>query len=421
MINSNFNSLIFSRLSEKVKFIDKTVLDRIDFELNCIVELNLTEYFIIAAAISDICHENNILHSPGISSTSGSLVNYCLGITNINPLEYNLIFERFLNKDVCDYVNIAFCIANGKLDFLLNELLKIFPDKTITQFIYKFDFQGLKEKVIYNNEEFYKSESGHIIANKDEEIEAKKIKINDKEYYIFDNLIINDNKSLKFNFDILQMDTLEKLKKLIDKSQDIKHPYKLSYDDPLVYNFLLKDDLNGLFCFSQNDARKMIPDFKPSNIIDLTIVDALAKPWLYDLFKQITSNKHNGYDRLMNNEEFNDILNETYGFLLFQETFLQLINIFAKFSLQKAEYYRILLTKCLSTNTILLFRNDFERACYENSSLDEVEIKLLSKFIIENVQYSISKSHYLSRAMIGYWTAYYKFYYNDFFKEIFEI
>ncbi|XBT18842.1 MAG: DNA polymerase III subunit alpha [Candidatus Shikimatogenerans sp. AspAUS03] len=91
--------LVYKGLKKKIKNINVKIVNRIKYELKIINKINFSNYFLIVKRIINKAKKMNILVGPGRGSVGGSLVAYCLGITNINPLKYNLLFERFLNKD----------------------------------------------------------------------------------------------------------------------------------------------------------------------------------------------------------------------------------------------------------------------------------------------------------------------------------
>ena len=112
---------VLSGLKSKLPSINESVLNRMNYELKVIEDYNLVEYYLVYIEIIKICNDKNFLRSPGRGFAAGSLVNYGLDITKINPLENDLLFERFINTKIKETVNIAIDIPQGKrYDLILN-------------------------------------------------------------------------------------------------------------------------------------------------------------------------------------------------------------------------------------------------------------------------------------------------------------
>ena len=119
---SSLSSLVYKGAGLKHLEINDMVLDRLNHELTIIEKLNLIDYFLIYSKIVGICNARNLLRSYGRSSSCGSLVNYCLDISKINPLMEGLIFERFLNPDISTFADIDIDIPVGHQETIIEQL-----------------------------------------------------------------------------------------------------------------------------------------------------------------------------------------------------------------------------------------------------------------------------------------------------------
>jgi DNA polymerase-3 subunit alpha len=197
------------------------------------------------------------------------------------------------------------------------------------------------------------------------------------------------------------------------------HPYKLPLNDIETYNFFATGDLSKIFQCTSEIFKEVSQDFKPSSIRELTILNALCRPKSMDFIPTLDNNKKYGYEHFLN-EELDLLFNETFGLLIYQETFMHIVHKFSRMSYGEADIYRKILLKNEDKQKTKEFEEKFVHGCKINSSLSKTEILQLSKLIIISMPFSFLKSHSLSYAIISYWCAFYKTHFAKEYDQIFH-
>jgi len=132
-------------LREKIKDVTQAETDRLNSELEVIINMKFSGYFLIVADFIKQAKANNILVGPGRGSSAGSLVCYALGITNVNPLDYNLLFERFLNPERISMPDIDIDFQDDKRDEVINYSKQKYGENSVSQIV---TFNRLKTKAV---------------------------------------------------------------------------------------------------------------------------------------------------------------------------------------------------------------------------------------------------------------------------------
>ena len=426
MDDANFKELekkVLDGATKKLQYIDDLIKDRLNSELNTINQLNLAEYFLICSKIIDICNKNGYLRSPGRGTAPGSLVNYCLDITKINPLKYDFIFQRFLNTEISKNVNIVIDIPYGHRQDIIEELMIELSDYEIAELLYHPDadidktFQVAK----YNNSEYSIHPCCTIISKSLNDIELEQTKINNRYYFVVDNYKEEVNKIDHSRFDILEIKYLKRLEEILRRLENKCHPYGINLNDPDVYELFCTGETANIFQYSTISIIKILKDFQPSTIQDLSIINALFRPGGIEYLPKVMHNKLNGYNNtFFSDERVNELLKETYGIIVYQETIMHLANKIAGMEMNLADTYRIILKETKDVSKIKQFTKDFKRGSLNNSNLSVLEINKLTKMVLKSIPYAFNKSHSLSYSIIGYWGAFYKTHFREDFDLIFD-
>ena len=391
---ASLKSLVYKGAMLKQLEINDIVLDRLNYELSIIEALNLIDYFLVYSKIIEICDSHNILRSYGRGSACGSLVNYCLDITKINPLLEGLIFERFLNPELAASVDIDIDISCGHQKMILEELKSELPNLFIYNLAIIPTSGGEKYETVIINDVSYKKHPCAIIISPDKMPLPIGI-YNGMEYYY-----TNDSRNTKFlenyKFDVLELDYLNKLESIVKLIGDEYHPYKLPLTDKKVFDFFKNGDLSNIFQFSVDSMHEILHDFEPNSIHDLTIINAVFRPYALNNIPSLIKNKRHGYiDPYKSDNRVGKILADTYGILVYQETFMYLLNAIAGFSYAEADRHRRILHKKNDTAKISEFSSKFKSGCRKNSSLNSDEIDQLEIMILEKAPIAFNKSHSL--------------------------
>jgi len=463
--------LTYTGAKERYIDISPEVQERIDFELFTIRTMGFAGYFLIVADF--IKHGRNIgvFIGPGRGSAAGSVVAYCTGITNIDPLKYNLLFERFLNPDrksmpdidtdfddagrqkVIDYVvekygknQVAQIITYGSmaartsiqdvgrvLDMPLSEvnaLKKLVPDTLgITlqgaidqvpelQAIYKAtDLRGTVLREAAKLEGSVRNTGVHaagiIIAPYDltDIVPVATAKDSDLLVTQYDGRVIEDAGVIKMDF--LGLKTLTILKdalRLIKQNHGVEIDIDyIPLDDVQTFELYQRGDTNGTFQFESDGMQMYLRDLKPDKFEDLIAMNALYRPGPIEYIPNFIKRKH-GYEPItFDLADMEEYLGETYGITVYQEQVMLLSQKLAGFSKGDADVLR----KAMGKKQLDVL-NKMEAQFMEGAAAKGHPKDKLTKIWNDwkaFAQYAFNKSHSTCYAFVAYQTAYLKAHY----------
>ena len=415
--HEQLKALFYKGARNKNLIITDSVLDRITFELSEIEILGFTDYFILFSRIVEICNELNILRSCGRGSATSSLVNYCLDITKINPISEGLIFEQFVSPKQNKIPDIDIDVPKGQQKKVIEKLKQKFPEYNAYFIAFSPQTESDYDDVVYNNTIYKKHPCGVIITT--EKLTDSTFVYEEQEFYYTAD-IAND-KYYQSKIDILELEYLNRLQLIVNEIGEEYHPYRLPLNDKQVFDFFTSGELENIFQFDTNSQKKILTQFKPNSIHDLTIINAMFRPNLLNFIPIIIRNKFDSEDRFgIRDKRVSEILKETYGFLIYQETFLHLSKEIAGISYEEAALWKRKIWRDKSNKESISFRNVFSNGCREHSSLNEFEIESLTWLVSEMLNLLFQKSHSISYTQIGYWGAYYKTHFRAHFEKAFN-
>ena len=383
---------------------DKTVIERLDYELSVINRMGYVDYYLIVADFVNYAKNNNIPVGPGRGSGAASLAAYCIGITGVDPLKYNLYFERFLNPErvsMPDF-DIDFCYVNRQkvIDYVIEKygsdrvsqivtfgtmaaraairdvgramdvpyavcdrIAKLIPHAvgmTISRAL-----EGSKElRDLYENDSQVK-ELIDMSLNlegmpRHASTHAAGVVISDKPVAEHVPLAVNDEAvvtqytmtSLE-ELGLLKMDFLglRNLTVIEDAQRYIreKNPdfdiEKIPLDDTPTYNMMGKGLTDGVFQFESDGMKNVLRQFGPSSIEDLTAILSLYRPGPMDSIPKYIHNRHNPQDISYETPLLKPILEVTYGCIVYQEQVMQVFRALAGYSLGRADIVRRAMAK----------------------------------------------------------------------------
>ncbi len=450
---------------------------RLSYELNIINQMGFCNYFLVVYDFIKYAKQNNILVGPGRGSAAGSLVSYVLGITDIDPLKYNLLFERFLNSErktmpdidtdfpdnkrqqVIDYViskygskNVAGIITFGTLGikqvirdvsrvlnvplYKVDALSKFVPNMThesLKEFykqneLFKMRIDSDKEltkmfKIAQKLEGFPRHTSSHAAGVIMSEIpldEVIPLTFSDNMYLSSYSMeYLEDLGLLKMDF--LGLKNLTIISNILD---DIKLNYNqdinftnIPLDDKESIELFAKADTLGIFQFESTGMRNFLKRLQPSNFEDIFAAIALFRPG--------PSENIDTYIKRKNHEEkveyldpcLEPILANTYGIIIYQEQIIQVANIFAGYSLGEADVLR----RAMSKKKVDLLKQEEEK--FIKKSIAKGHSYELSKkifdLILKFAGYGFNRSHSVAYSLIAYKMAYLKTHYKpEFFANL---
>ncbi|MEG0069093.1 DNA polymerase III subunit alpha [Cetobacterium sp.] len=466
--------IVYKGLSQRYPSgLNEELLKRVEYELDVILKMGYEEYFIVVWDFISYAKGKNIPIGPGRGSAAGSLVAYALKITDLDPIKYNLIFERFLNPerismpdidiDICqerrgeviDYVTkkygedkVAQIITFGRmkaraalrdvgrvLDINLakvDKVAKLIPTFTTLEGALK---ESLELREMYSEDKEIRNlidlsqrlenkvrhasiHAAGVVITKEPLTDVVPLYSDNKDKTISTQYQMKELEELGLlKMDFLGLRNLTNIQRTIDyiketKGKNIKLE-EIPLDEKDVYKMLSKGDSLGVFQLESTGIRKILVQLKPNKFEDLIALLALYRPGpLGSGMVESFINCKNGVEEIRYpHPSLEKILKETYGVILYQEQVMKIANIMANYSLGEADLLRRAMGK--KQATIMLENRDkfIERATKNNYSKEKAEeiFDLIDKF----AGYGFNKSHSAAYAMIAYWTAYFKFLYPE--------
>jgi DNA polymerase-3 subunit alpha len=403
--------LVYNGARSKKLPLTDIVLDRLSYELSIIEKQGFSDYFILYSRIIEVCNELNLLRSYNRGSAANSIVNYCLDITKINPIEENLIFERFILPQQIKLPDIDIDIPKGHQKNVIEKLKQKYPEYN-AYFIASLLRKETDYKDVFYNNTVYKKHPCGIIITTEKLSNLNTFLYEEQEYYLALNQQAKDE-IYDVTFDLVEQEVLNRLQIIVNQIGEKYHPYKLPLNDEKVFNLFTTGDLDNIFLFNYPTLKPLLAQFKPNSIYDLSIIFAMYRPPLTDYIPTIIHNKFNGNNNYFYSDaRVSDILNETYGILIYQETFLKLLIEIAGLNFDEAEIWRRNIMRDKSNTEINAFIPIFNKGCKKHSTLNDIEITSLTNLIVNMINYTFPKTHSLSYSIIGYWCAYYKTYFK---------
>lgn len=440
---------------------------RLEYELDIILKMHFEDYFLVVYDYIKYAKQNGILVGPGRGSAAGSLVSYCLGITDVDPIKYNLLFERFLNPEritmpdidtdfpdtkrgkVIEYVkqkygenNVAGIITFGTLGGRasvrdVGRVLMISP-KYIDIICKKIPFKGTlkqlkhsdkeinmmienddKLKLLYNIVNLIEGNKRHtsihaagiVISYKplDEVIPIKPSEDINLTEYTMDYL--EELGLIKMDFlGIKNLSIIDNvIKNINQKTQKQLAFNKIPFDDPKVMKLFEEGETTGIFQFESEGMKRFLKDLKPKNFIDLCNAIALFRPGPASNIPSFIKRKEGKEKIEYIDESLEPILKETYGIIVYQEQIMLIAQNFAGYTLAEAD----LLRRAMSKKKYEILKNEetrFIEKSIKNNKTKE-KSKELFDLILAFAGYGFNKSHSVSYSIVAYKMAYLKYYF----------
>jgi DNA polymerase-3 subunit alpha len=445
------------------------IIERLDFELGTIERMGFPGYFLIVQDFIQEGKKMNVSIGPGRGSAAGSAVAYAIGITNVDPIKYNLLFERFLNPDrismpdmdidfddegrekVIDYViekygknQVAQIITYGTmaakscirdvgrvLKVPLSEtdrMAKLIPDgvgiklkdafKDVEELrTLKADLKDIRGKTLQLAEILEGSvrhrgihAAGVIIAPDDIKKYVPICTAKDSELFVtqFDGKYIENAGMLKMDF--LGLKTLTIIKdalKLIEKNHQIIIDIDaIPFDDAKTYELFQRGETVGIFQFESDGMQKYLKELKPDSFEDLIAMCALYRPGPMDYIPNYINRKHGKEAVEYDSPEMEVYLKETYGITVYQEQVMLLSQKLANFTKGKADELRKAMGKKDKAKLDSLY-SLFVEGCKANAIDEKIFNKIWADWE-KFASYAFNKSHSTCYAYVAFQTAYLK-------------
>ena len=464
--------LVQQKALEKFGSISEEQQKRIDYELGIIGQMGFPAYFLITADFIAFARQKDIPVGPGRGSAAGSLVAFILEITDIDPLEHNLLFERFLNPERVSMpdIDIDFCIEKREqvieyvtqkygrecvsqiitfgtlaaraalkavarvLDVPFAEsdrLAKMIPAMPGTKLI---DAVGDKTELgmeAKNNPQVKELvdlalkiegtacnvgvHAAGVVISKDPLTEVVPVQLS-KEGGVVSAYPMGDLEKLgllKMDFlGLRNLTIIENTVKLVEQNTGDKVNMRhLPLDDKKVYTMLTEGETDGIFQLESAGMRALVKDLKPSVFEDVGALVALYRPGPLNsgMVKQFVDRKHGRAEVSYQHPALEPILKDTYGTIVYQEQIMQIAQSLAGYSLGQADLLRRAMGK-KKAEVMEKERAGFLAGCEQNN----VDTKLATELfdtMSEFAAYCFNRSHSAAYALVAYQTAYLKAHY----------
>ncbi|MBN2096150.1 DNA polymerase III subunit alpha [Candidatus Peregrinibacteria bacterium] len=452
---------------------EQVLTDRLNYELKIIKDMGFVGYFLIVWDFVKWAKDQRIVVGPGRGSAAGALVSYTLDITEIDPLKYNLLFERFLNParismpdidldfadnrrdEVIDYVadkygrdRVAQICTFGTMaaraavkdvgrvlgvPFVeMNEFAKLIPERPGTKLKEALE-QSPEMREVIEKSDIFKQVMDNALklegAVRHVSVHACAVVIADEPLTKYTALqhppkdeegIITqyEAKSLE-SLGLLKMDflglknltILQTALKVIDRTKGKKINRKeIPINDRKTYALLARGETTGVFQLESAGMKRYLKELKPTEFEDIIAMVSLYRPGPMEWIPDYIKGKHGRKEITYIHASLKPILKTTYGIAIYQEQILQIAQEFAGFSLGEADILRRAIGKKIITELEAQREKFIEGAIIKGHKKD-LAIKIFEKVIEPFAGYGFNKSHAACYAMIAYQTAYLKAHY----------
>jgi DNA polymerase-3 subunit alpha len=443
--------------------------ERLAFEIEMIKRMMFSSYFLIVWDLIKYARDHSIPVGPGRGSVVGSLVAYSMRITEIDPLQYELFFERFLNPEriappdidmdfcmnrraevieyatkkygrecVCQIITFGTMAAKGvirdvgrSLDIPYGEvdrIAKLIPgelnatiDKALeqeprlTEEMKNPQIAKLIE-IARRLEGLSRHSSTHaagVVIAPEPLIELVPLQKTNKEE-ITTQYNMKDLESIGLlKMDFLALTTLTVIDNAVRRIREEKNIdldlSEIPLTDPQVYELFSKGSTNGIFQFESGGMKAELRRLKPERFEDLIALNALYRPGPMDMIPDFIRRKQGLVEVRYPHPALEEILKETYGIIVYQEQVMQIASNMAGFSLGQADILRKAMGKKLAS-VMLSMREKFIEGARKNNIAEKAAIQVFD-LMEQFAQYGFNKSHATAYALLAYQTAYLKVHY----------
>ncbi|MEM9331339.1 MAG: DNA polymerase III subunit alpha [Pseudomonadota bacterium] len=443
--------------------------ERLEFELNVIEQMKYPGYFLIVADFIKWAKEQGIPVGPGRGSGAGSLVAWALTITDIDPMQFSLLFERFLNPERVSMPDFDIDFCQERREEVIRYVQKKYGSDQVAQIITFGTLQAravLRDvgrvlqmpygqvdrlcKMVPNNPanpttlgEAIEGEPRLQEAAQEEDVVAQLFDISRKLEGLYRHasthaagIVIGDRKldqlvplyrdprsempvtqyNMKWveqaglvKFDFLGLKTLTVLEKALDFVEQSAPRIDLAHiplDDEKTYQMLTKGETVGVFQLESQGMRKALVGMRPDRFEDIIALVALYRPGPMDNIPTYNRRKHKEEMPDYYHEKIESILKETYGVIIYQEQVMQIAQILSGYSLGEADLLRRAMGKKIASE-MEAQRVRFVEGAVERG-VKKSEADAIFDLLAKFANYGFNKSHAAAYALVSYQTAYLK-------------
>ena len=464
---------------EEIKpLLSDEVNERIEYELGVVDKMGYNGYFLIVQDFINWGKDQGIIYGPGRGSAAGSLLAYAIKITEVNPLEYDLLFERFLNPDRISMPDIDTDIQDNRRDEVIeyctqkygkarvgnictfgkmmaknavrdvarvlevpyaeaDRIAKLVPDPVMGHHVKLKDAIKTEpdlKKVYETNptakevidfamrlEGTIRSHGVHacgVVIAPDDLVKFLPMEVSAKGPLAtqFPSTQVEELGLLKMDFlGLSNLSVIQQALRIIKKVYKREiNMNKLPLDDPKVYELFQRGDTTGVFQFESAGMKRYLRDLKPTKFDDLIAMNALYRPGPMQFIESFIKRRHGEEEITYLHPGLENSLKSTYGILIYQEQFMQASKEWCGFTGGQADTLR----KAVGKKKVKLMEQVkpqfIEGAVKVGGATEEIANKFWDQ-LLDFANYCFNKSHAACYALVAYWTAYLKTYYPDAF------
>lgn len=462
--------LVYGGLAKRYPGAGQDVVKRLEYELGCIEQMGYCGYFLVVHDYVRFAKENGIHVGPGRGSAAGSLVAYCLGITNIDPLRYGLLFERFLNPERVSMpdIDIDFCYVRRSevMDYLarkygsdhyaqiitfgtmaaraairdvgralglpyadVDKIAKLVPmEKDID--IGK-SIQNVPELAQLVNADPRLKELIELAQSiegmpRHASVHAAGVVITKDPLTDMVPLYKSSDGTITTQFEMGALEQLGLLKmdilglktltiigdtlEMVEKKRGVRIDIdKIALDEPEVFEMLSRGDSEAVFQVESAMFKRLLADVRPTCVEDIMALVALGRPGPITMAPDFAAGKKKPEAIKYLHPCMEEILEDTYGVMLYQEQVMKVASAFAGFSLGEADILRRAMGKKKPEEMEAMHKRFIEGAT--GRGVDERLAEQVYRLIERFAGYGFNASHSAAYGLITYQTAYLKYHY----------
>ena len=467
-----------SGLEKRYSPVSDELQKRLDYELGVIKSMGFVDYFLIVWDFIHFAKNNGVMVGPGRGSAAGSIVAYSLGITTVDPIKYGLIFERFLNPERVSMPDIDIDFAPNGRQKIIDYVVEKYGEGQVAQIItfgtmkaklairdvgraldipyaevdkvaklVPFDLKMTISKALdistelhalYENDPQIKelldtsmaleglprhasTHAAGVVITSEPIVNYVPLQLNSENF-----ITTQFTKDTVENLGLLKMDFLglrnltviENAVKIIKRTRGIDlNMDEIDYDCKEVYELISSGNTDGVFQLESAGMQSFMQELKPDTLEDVIAGIALYRPGPMEQIPRYIKSKKNPKTIKYKHPLLKNILDVTYGCMVYQEQVLEIVRTLAGYSLGKADSMRRVISKKKADQMVIERKNFIYGSddgdipgCIKNGIDEQTAISIFDE-INDFANYAFNKSHAAAYAFVTYQTAYLKTFY----------
>jgi DNA polymerase III subunit alpha len=447
-------------------------LKRLKKELTIINRMGFDDYFLIVWDVINFAHKHGIMTGPGRGSAAGSLVSFCLSITDVDPLKYGLLFERFLNEQRAQMPDIDLDIPDTERDIILQYVHDKYGHKHVSQIV-TFDTMAAKQalrdvgrtfnlsmtqmnewsnavpittgkmtlnmayqqsqklqNLVSDNElnkllfatasqieglpRHISTHAAGLILSKSPIIEISPLQTGNEQLLMtqYSKNYVEKLGLLKIDFlGLKNLSLLANIVKLIRQQVDSNFKIQnININDVKTLQLFQQGDTNGIFQFESNGIKRVLRNIHPDSFDLVAVVDALYRPGPMKNIDTFINRKNNQEPVPVADTSLQNILGPTFGIIVYQEQVMQVASIMGGFSLGEADLLRRAMSK-KKKNVMDSMKAKFITGAL-NKGYDLQTAQQTFDYIDQFASYGFNKSHAVAYSKMAFELTYLKAHYE---------